>query len=140
MHPHFCKRGIGTLLLRLVEQRARELMRLARPGVRVSLRCRVSTKHAQARSLFEHEGYLAVREFWRATLELLESSGEVISQPGKFAIDLDIETGQLVGTTALYDREGVYSVRQFVIYEKELRRANEAYNDATDDAETLIVV
>jgi GNAT superfamily N-acetyltransferase len=140
VHPSYRKRGIGTLLLRLVEQRSRELMHLACPDVRVSLRCRVGAKHAQARSLFEREGYLAIREFWRMTLELFESSGAAAIHPEKFALDLEIDAGHLVGTTALYDREGVYRVRQFVIYEKELRRANEAYNYATDGAETLIGV
>jgi GNAT superfamily N-acetyltransferase len=138
VHPHYRKRGIGTLLLRLVEQRSRELMHLACPGVRVSLRCRVDAKHAQARSLFEREGYLAIREFWRMTVELFESSGVAIIHPEKFALDIEIDAGHLVGTTALYDQEGVYSMRQFVTYEKELRWAYEAYNDATDGAETLI--
>ena len=119
MHPQYRQRGIGTLLLRMAEQHARELMRLARPGARVSLRGLVSAKNAQARCLFERESYLAMREFWRVTLELVELSGDGDNPPGKFVIDLDVEFGQLVGTTPLYDREGVYSVRQFVTYEKE---------------------
>jgi GNAT superfamily N-acetyltransferase len=140
VHPRYRKRGIGTLLLRLAEQRARELMRFACPDVRVSLRCRVGAKHAQARSLFEREGYLAIREFWHVTLELVESDGDDVIYPGNFAIDLEVEAGHLVGTTALYDREGVYSVRQFVTYEKELRRANKACNYAPGGLETLIGV
>jgi len=83
VHPHYRKRGIGTLLLRLAEQRARELMCLARPGVRVSLRCRVSSKHIQARSLFEREGYLTKRKFWncsnRATTSSIQESSSSIS-------------------------------------------------------------
>jgi GNAT superfamily N-acetyltransferase len=138
VHPHYRKRGIGTLLLRIAEQRARELMRLARPGLRVSLRCRVSAKHTRASSLFEREGYLAIRKFWRVTLELLESSVDDVIHPGNFAIELEVEAGHLVGTTALYDWEGIYSVRQFVTYEKELRPANEVYNFAPNSAETLI--
>jgi GNAT superfamily N-acetyltransferase len=140
VHPQYRKRGIGTLLLRLAEQHARELMRLARPGARVSLRSIVSAKHAQERCLFEREGYLTIREFWRVTLEQVESSGEGVSQAGKFEIDLDVESGQLVGTTPLYNREGVYSVRQFVTYEKELRLADEACTCPADSAETLIGV
>jgi hypothetical protein len=124
----------------MAEQHARELMRLAHPGARVSLRSMVSAKNAQARCLFEREGYRAMREFWRVTLELVEASGEGVSHPGKFAIDLDVESGQLVGTTPLYDREGVYSVRQFVSYEKELRPADEACECPGDKAETLLEV
>jgi ribosomal protein S18 acetylase RimI-like enzyme len=140
VHPRYRKRGIGTLLLRLVEQRARELMRLAHHGARVSLRCRVRANHTQARRLFEREDYLVNREFWRVTLELLESSSEGFSHPGKFDIDLEVEAGQLVGTTALYDREGLYSVHQFVTYEKELRQPCETYNYVSVSAETLIGV
>jgi GNAT superfamily N-acetyltransferase len=140
VHPRYRKRGIGTLLLRLAEQRARELMRFACPDVRVSLRCRVGAKHVQARSLFEREDYLAIREFWHVTLELEESDGDDDIYPGKFAIDLEVEAGHLVGTTALYDREGVYSVRQFVTYEKELRPADKEYYYVPDSSETLIEV
>jgi ribosomal protein S18 acetylase RimI-like enzyme len=140
VHPQYRKRGIGTLLLRITEQRARELLRLARPGTRASLRSIVSANNAQARCLFEREGYLAIREFWRVTLELMESSGDGVSHPGRFAIDLEVEAGQLVGTTPLYDREGVYSVRQFDTYEKELRLADEACDCPGESAETLMVV
>jgi GNAT superfamily N-acetyltransferase len=140
VHPQYRKRGIGTLLLRMAEQHARELMGLARPGARVSLRGMVSAKNAQTRCLFEREGYLSIREFWRVTLELVESSGDGDNPPGKFAIDLEVESGQLVGTTQLYDREGVYSVRQFVTYEKELRLADEACECPGESAETLIGV
>ena len=140
VHPQYRKRGIGTLLLRMAEQRARQLMSLARPGARVSLRCLVSAKNAQARCLFEREGYVAMREFWRVTLEMVESSGDGISHPGKFAIDLEVESGQLVGTTVFYDREGVYSVRQFVTYEKQLRPDDEACACLDDSAQTLIGV
>ena len=100
----------------------------------------VSANNAQARSLFEREGYIAMREFWRVTLELVESSGEGVSHAGKFAIDLDVGSGQLAGTTPLYDREGVYSVRQFVTYEKDLSLADEACECPGDRAETLIGV
>jgi len=48
--------------------------------------------------------------------------------------------GHLPGTTSLYDREGVYSVRQFVTYEKELCLAGEACDCPGESAETLIEV
>ncbi len=140
VHPQYCKRGIGTLLVRIAEQHARELMRHASPGTRVSLRGVVSANNAQARSLFEREGYLLIREFWRVTLELVESSEGSASHAGKFAIEIDVESGQLVGTTPLYEREGIYSVRQFVTYEKELRPADESCDCCDDSAETLIGV
>ena len=140
VHPQYRKRGIGTLLLRVAEQHARELMRHANPGVRVSLRGVMSTNNTQGRSLFECEGYLMIREFWRVTLELVEGSGDGVSYPGKFDIEIDVESGQLVGTTRFYDREGIYSVRQYVTYEKELRPAEELFACSDDNTKTLIRV
>jgi ribosomal protein S18 acetylase RimI-like enzyme len=140
VHPQYCKRGLGTLLLRMAEQQARELMPQASPGARVSLRGGVCANNARARSLFEREGYLSSREFWRVTLELVESSESSASYADKFAIELDVESGQLVGTTPLSDREGLYSVRQFVIYEKELRPADEKLHSPDDSAEMLMGV
>ena len=100
----------------------------------------VSARHAQARGLFEREGYLSIREVWRVTLDLVESSSNGISHPGRCAIEIDGASGQLVGTTSLYDREGVYSVRQFLTYEKELCLAGEACDCPGESAETLIGV
>ncbi len=115
-------------------------MRDACPGARVSLRGVVSANNVQARGLFEREGYRSIREFWRVTLELVESSGDGVSHAGKFAVDLDVESGQLVGTTPLYDREGIYSVWQSVTYEKELRPADEECDCPDNSAEMLIRV
>lgn len=100
----------------------------------------MSTNNTQARSLFEWEGYLLIREFWRVALELLESSEGSASYAGKFDIEIDVESGQLVGTTPLYDREGIYSVRQYVTYEKELRPDEELYACYDDNTKTLIRV
>jgi GNAT superfamily N-acetyltransferase len=140
VHPQYRKRGIGTLLLRVAEQHARELMRHASPGARVSLRGAVSTNNAQGRSLFECEGYLLIREFWRVRLELVESSEGSASYAGKFDIEIDVESGQLVETAPLSDREGIYSVRQYVTYEKELRPADESYACSDHNTKTLIRV
>ncbi len=140
VHPQYRKRGIGILLLRVAEQHARDLMRHASPGARVSLRGVVSTNNAQARRLFEWEGYLLIREFWRVKLELVESSEGSASYAGKFDIEIDVESGQLVGTTPFYDREGIYTVRQFVTYEKELRPVEESYACYEDNTKTLIGV
>jgi ribosomal protein S18 acetylase RimI-like enzyme len=130
VHPQYRKRGIGTLLLRMVEQRARELMRNACPDARVSLRAVVSARNGGARGLFEREGYLNVREFWRITLGPVEvgaceQDGESAYHIEKFTVDVDIESGQLVGAAPLYDRVGLFSIRHFITYEKELRPAGD---------------
>ena len=140
VHPQYRRRGIGTLLLRLAEQHTRELMHNARPDARVSLQVAVSANNAQARSLFEREGYCPIREFWRVTMELADASGDGAIPPGKLAIEVEVETGQLIGAAQLFDREGIYSVRQFVTYEKELRPAAEKRYCVADSAETLVGV
>jgi GNAT superfamily N-acetyltransferase len=65
VHPEYRSRGIGTLLLRLVEERARQLIRNARSGSRVILCGTVSSLNEQAKRLFEREGYTTIRKTWR---------------------------------------------------------------------------
>lgn len=123
VHPDYRKRGIGTLLLRLVEDRARQLMRDAQPGARVSLKGVIGAKNTQARSLFEREGYSLIREFWSVTMamaEPLDGQGYA-GHAGNVTFDVDVEENRLVGAEHLFDHEGVYSIRQFCTYEKELR-------------------
>src|SRR5574340_1491074 len=64
VHPDYRGRGIGTLLLRLVEERARQLVRNAREGSRVTLCGTVTRLNEQARRLFEREGYSSIRTLW----------------------------------------------------------------------------
>jgi ribosomal protein S18 acetylase RimI-like enzyme len=137
VHPQYRKRGIGTLLLRLVEERARQQMCSALPDVRVNLKAQVSSSNAEARSLFEREGYILIREFWRVTLELDETLDGARSS-GKFKVDMDVDAQRLVGLTPLYEREGVFSVRQYCTYEKELRAAQEQCECPDEDPDTLI--
>lgn len=120
VHHDYRKRGIGTLLLRLVEDRARQLMRDAQPGARVSLKGVISAKNTEARSLFEREGYSLIREFWSVTMAMAEAQ-DGRSHAGTITFDVDVEEKRLVGAEQLFDREGVYSIRQFCTYEKELR-------------------
>lgn len=134
VHPQYRKRGIGTLLLRMAEDHARQSMREARTGAQVSLRGMVSAQNAQARSLFEREGYILQREFWRVTMELVECQDDIL-KPGKFVVDIDVADRRLVGTAPLNDREGVYNIRQYCLYEKELQSAQEpvgAHNEQDD--------
>ena len=120
VHPDFRKRGIGTLLLRLIEERARQQMYHASLDKRVCLKALVSSHNTEARNLFEREGYTQVREFWRVTVELDEAL-ELRQRVGKHMLDVAIESRQLVGVAPLYDREAVYSIRWYCEYEKELR-------------------
>jgi mycothiol synthase len=65
VHPEFKGRGIGTSLLRAVEQRAREEMALAAPDVRVSLRSTTDNKDLEGHALHRNEGYQPLRYHWR---------------------------------------------------------------------------
>jgi ribosomal protein S18 acetylase RimI-like enzyme len=120
VHPDYRKRGIGTLLLRLIEERARQQAYHSSPDRRVCLKALVSSHNAEARNLFEREGYTQAREFWRVTVEL-DDALELRQRVGKRMLDVAIESRQLIGIAPLYDREAVYSIRWYCEYEKELR-------------------
>lgn len=120
VHPEYRNRGIGTLLLRLVEERARLHVLYARPGACVTLSSTLSSGNQQARRLFEREGYIAARQFWRIAIEIDEALN-ASSQKGKLRVELDVESLRLYGARQFYEREGVYVVRQYSTYEKQLR-------------------
>ncbi len=124
VHPDYRNRGIGTLLIRLVEERARQLVCNAQPGKRVVLSSLVSGLNEVAHRLFEREGYTFARSFWRLSLE----SDEVQEQQ---AVDLTIDIQDLFGVANLHKRAGMYVARQYQIYEKELRADAE---DCADEA------
>jgi ribosomal protein S18 acetylase RimI-like enzyme len=128
VHPEYRNRGIGTLLLRLVEERARLHVLHARPGTRVTLSSTVSSGNEQAKRLFEREGYSPVRQFWRIAIEIDEALN-TSSQKGKLQVELDVESLRLYGARQFYERDGIYVVRQYTTYEKELRAGEDPLLD-----------
>ena len=70
VHPDFKGRGIGTSLLRIIEQRAREEIALAEPDVRVSLRSTTDQRDAVGLDLHKNEGYQPLRYHWRMEIVL----------------------------------------------------------------------
>jgi len=128
VHPAYCGRGIGTLLLRLAEARAREQAHQAPPETRVTLSTTVSHINEPARSLLEWEGYTQVRHFWRLVIKMDEIPSEAFEefyQHGKLKVDLVVDAQDLVGTTQLHKRTGIYATRQYNVYEKVLRIGQE---------------
>jgi ribosomal protein S18 acetylase RimI-like enzyme len=125
VHPEYRNRGIGTLLLRLVEVRARAHVRLAPAGERVVLRGLVNGFNQGTQRLFEREGYRLGRQFLRIAFTLAEDTGSlpVPSAQQKLRVDVSLEQGRLIGATPLYDRDGLCSVHPYKTYEKELRSA-----------------
>lgn len=72
VHPQWRRHGLGSLLLHLVESRARELIDTAPPGSRVTLLNSVLVVDDAARTLLVGEGYSLTRVFWRMRLEMTE--------------------------------------------------------------------
>ena len=70
VHPDFKGRGIGTSLLRKIEQRAREEIRFAEADVHVSLRSTIDQHGVAAVDLHTNEGYQPLRYHWRMEIVL----------------------------------------------------------------------
>jgi GNAT superfamily N-acetyltransferase len=116
VHPEYTGRGIGTLLLRLAEHRARSLVQYACPSVRVALNVSVNSVNTVAGLLLEREGYTLVNHSCR----LLIDSDEY-SQHSTGKIDLPLDAQASTGVAQLQKRTGIYFMRQYDVYEKELR-------------------
>jgi ribosomal protein S18 acetylase RimI-like enzyme len=125
VHPEYRRRGIGTLLLRLAEVRARQQLHLAPADAQVVLRGVVGKANEEAQRLCEREGYVAGRQFLRISFFLAEDSGaQPLAQPRqKLNVDIGLEQDQLIDAVPLYDRDGLCSVQVCRVYEKELRPA-----------------
>ena len=70
VHPDFMGQGIGTAMLRALEERARQEMTLAEPERRVFIRNGMSIGDTVARKMHEAEGYQPIRFFWRMEITL----------------------------------------------------------------------
>ncbi len=70
VHPEYKGRGIGTAMLRIVEQRAREEIRLAAPDVRISLHSTTDQRDSVGLDLHRNEGYQPLRYHWRMEIVL----------------------------------------------------------------------
>jgi mycothiol synthase len=70
VHPEFLGKGIGTTMLRALEERARKEMALAEPEHRVFIRNGMSIGDTVAREMHEAEGYKPIRFFWRMEITL----------------------------------------------------------------------
>src|SRR5687767_15500635 len=68
--PEFKGMGIGTSLLRVIEERARLEIALAQPGLRVFLRSMLDRKDKEGNNLHKNEGYLPMRYHWRMEIVL----------------------------------------------------------------------
>jgi mycothiol synthase len=70
VHPQFNNMGIGTALLRTLDQRARLEMTRAEPDLRVYLRNFMTIGDDRGRTLHENEGFKAIRFHWSMRIKL----------------------------------------------------------------------
>src|SRR5437660_5711778 len=70
VHPDYRNRGIGTYLLHLAEERARQHIPQAPPEARVTLNCGANSKDEAVIRLLEERGFTRVRYFWRMAIEM----------------------------------------------------------------------
>ena len=70
VHPEFKDRGIGTTLLRHIENRARAEVALAEPAVRVVLHSMIDNNDPSGHELHRNEGYQPLRYHWRMEIVL----------------------------------------------------------------------
>jgi mycothiol synthase len=70
VHPQFEDRGVGTALLRALDERARQEMPKAEPDLRIFTRNFMTAGDEKARALHEHEGFKAVRYNWSMRITL----------------------------------------------------------------------
>lgn len=73
VHPDFRGLGIGTALLRKVEERARVEMQSAEPDLRVYIRNGMSGADKSAREIHACEGYKPIRHHWMMEINLTEA-------------------------------------------------------------------
>jgi mycothiol synthase len=70
VHPDFMGKGIGTAMLRALEDRAQLEMGKAEPELRVFIRNGMSIGDRVSRAMHEAEGYKPIRFFWRMEITL----------------------------------------------------------------------
>jgi len=143
VHPQYRGRGIGMLLLRLAEVRARQHVKYASPEARVAVYNTVNAANQVAKNLLEHEGYALVNHFWRIIFETEEEAplqiGRASLPESKLKVALDVPYPCVTGTTRVYEPSGLYTVRQYDVYEKELRPGKEVNNGEAAGPQLLTV-
>lgn len=119
VHPDYRGRGIGTLLIWLIEERARQQMLDICEDTRITLGTTISSLNQSARQLLEREGYTRIHHFWRLLIDM----GAVAEQAyrGKLRVDMVVDAHNPLENTPVQQPTGMYIARQYEVYEKVLR-------------------
>ena len=120
VHPDYLGRGIGTLLVWLTEERARDLMRAFPVDEPVTLINCVCSLNERSQHLFEREGYTLARHYWSVIMRE-EEEPEQAYQRNRLQFDLSIDAQNFLGTPSRVVRTGMYVMHQYYVFEKELR-------------------
>lgn len=73
VHPDYRSLGIGTYLIQLAEQRARELITTLTEEKRVTLNSWAEGVNEDAKALLSREGFTPLRTFFRMEIDMLEA-------------------------------------------------------------------
>lgn len=122
LHPVYRGRGIGTLLLRLIEEHARGHMHAICRELRITLSHSVNSVNQAAKNRLEDEGYLSSHNFWRLVLDMGEiMSNNNSSEQDKLRIDMVLDAENAADIMWWNQGNGVSFVQQYTEYQKELR-------------------
>ena len=127
-HPDYRGRGIGTLLLWLVEERARQMAHNVCHEQQVSLHFYASRLSRGAKNLLERDGYSWLRSFWRVTINVENIAAQTtqkIQHNGKVNVDMVVGSQTHMEETGVQHTE-LYVAHQYDVYEKVLRLGSDS--------------
>jgi len=131
--PDYRERGIETLLLRLIEARARQLLAVHVQGARTVSRICMSRRDQALRSLLVQDGYTPVWYFWRLRISMdqVVARSTQAEQEQPLFLDVALHIGDTEpkvpsgpcegeGTPNLIGYTDMYEVRHYDVFEKVL--------------------
>jgi hypothetical protein len=100
----------------------------------------VNSLNEQAKRLFEREGYTSIRKIWRIVVIVVGSNDSEDKSSRYHADKADpvVDSQRLVDATPLYDLDAIYIIREYVVYEKELRAGEKLPVNFEDELNVLM--
>jgi GNAT superfamily N-acetyltransferase len=123
IHPRYRHLGMGTLLLRLAEMRARQLMCDIVSDLQIALQFVMSGNIPETREFFESEGYTLTRQLWRLRLAMPLTSVKGVKKSyrhGALDVDVTVAIDRSSETVEDQTRADTLVVSQYDVYEKVL--------------------